>query len=191
MGEEVKVEHAVAFPLFESGDHQPPTRARHLAFEPCPKRHAVECVRMWHSRLPNVQCGPWQYAFRAQYNGETYAVALWHNPSARTLPHHWLELRRMACAPDAPKFTASRFLMWMVRWFRTNTLERERCISYQDTAVHRGTIYKASGWTIGAVAKARIRDRSKARRGTRRMYRSNLNGPQPDAAEKIRWEIAL
>ena len=49
------------------------------------------------------------------HDGVTYAVALWHNPSARTLPGHWLELRRMACAPDAPHCTASRFLAEMTK----------------------------------------------------------------------------
>jgi hypothetical protein len=78
-----------------------------------------------------------------------------------------------------------------VRYFRSECPERERCISYQDTAVHEGTIYKASNWTAAYVSKARVRDRSKDRVGTHRAYRSNLNGAGPDASEKIRWEMAL
>lgn len=166
-------------------------RARHLTFEECPTDEAVELCRKWHSRLPNTQWGPWQFAFRAHFSGTVFAVALWNNPSARTLPPHWLELRRMACSPDAPRNTASRFLGWMVRFFTASHPDRERCISYQDTAVHTGTIYKAAGWQIGHVAKARVRDRSKARVGTKRAYRSNMNGPSPDASEKIRWEKLL
>lgn len=61
-------------------------------------------------------------------------------------------------------------------------------ISYQDTDVHTGTIYRAAGWDPAYFSKARQRDRSKARIGTRRDYRSNLNGSEPDAAGKIRWE---
>lgn len=142
---------------------------------------------------PNVQRGPWQYAFAmvGTDDSEVYAVAPWNNPSARTLPTHWLELRRMACAPDAPKFTASRFLAGMVDWFRANCPDREKCISYQDTAVHKGTIYKAAGWVAEAGSKPRVRDRSKNRVGTARKYRSSLNGIDPDASGKVRWAVAL
>lgn len=102
-------------------------RARDLVFEPCEKLVAVELSSRWHSRLPNTQKGPWQYAFWAKTpDGEPVAVALWNNPSARTLPGHWLELRRMACSADAPKNTASRFLGWMARWFESKCPERER-----------------------------------------------------------------
>jgi len=185
----------VAYPLFqgEGGGSSPTSglHARDLQFASCPKQHAVQLVRKWHSRLPRVQRGPWMYAFDASYQGVTYAAALWNSPSARCLPQHWIELRRMVCAPDAPKNTASRFLGWMVRWLRENHTEHQRCLSYQDTAVHRGTIYKAAGWAQAAVAKARIRDRSKLRRGTDRDYRSNLNGVDVDGSEKIRWEISL
>ncbi|OHD19943.1 MAG: hypothetical protein A2Y38_00595 [Spirochaetes bacterium GWB1_59_5] len=166
-------------------------RARHLSFERCGTTLAVSLTREWHSRLPNVQAGPWQYAFRMHYQDMTFAVALWNNPSARTLPAHWMELRRMACAPDSPRNTASRFLSLMVGWLKANRPDAERCISYQDTAVHQGTIYKAAGWQIGYVAKARDRDRSKSRAGTNRAYRSDMNGQAPAGAEKIRWELVF
>lgn len=166
-------------------------KARHLDCTLCAKSHAVSLVKAWHSRLPNTQDGPWQYAFKMEYMGITYAVALWNNPSARTLPGHWLELRRMACAPDAPKYTASRFLSLMVKWFQKNTPEREKCISYQDTDVHQGTIYKAANWIPEYESKPRIRDRSKPRSGTNRMYRSSINGVEADASAKVRWAICL
>ena len=35
------------------------------------------------------------------------------------------------------------------------------------------------------------RDRSKPRTGTERAYRSNLNGPDADGAEKIRWALDI
>lgn len=185
----------VAFPLFQAGgggsSPAPALHVRDLEFAPCPKSHAVALVRAWHSRLPNVQSSPWQFAFHAQRDGVSYAVALWNNPSGRCLPHHWLELRRMACASDAPRNTASAFLAWMVRWFRVNAPERERCISYQDTAVHAGTMYRAAGWKRDAVAKFRVRDRSGNRAGTGRKYRASINGEAPDAAEKVRWAVEL
>ncbi len=164
---------------------------RELVMERCPVEVARNLNGLWHSRLPRTQTGPWQYAFAAHKDGFVYAVALWHNPSARGLPSHWLELRRMAVAPDAPHCTASWMLSRMRRWFLSNCPERERMISYQDCDVHTGTIYKAAGWTAAYVSKARIRDRSKPRRGTRRDYRSNSNGSAPDGSEKIRWEMTL
>lgn len=182
-----------AHPLFARSVDFPSEglKARHLMFETCSVAHAVSLTRAWHSRLPNTQSGPWRFAFRMHYADMTFAVALWNNPSARTLPQQWLELRRMACAPDAPRYTASRFLGYMVRWLRSSAPELERCISYQDTAVHNGTIYKAANWHVGSVAKARIRDRSRNRVGTRRAYRSDMNGISPAGSEKVRWEIEL
>ena len=167
-------------------------KARDLSFSECSKVEAVEFCRNNHSRLPNTQSGPWQFAFCAKTPDQSVvAVALWNNPSARMLPGHWLELRRMACSDHAPRFTASSFLGWMARWFKANHPNRERMISYQDTAVHTGTIYKAAGWTPAYVSKPRVRDRSKPRVGTERAYRSNINGIEPDASAKIRWEKML
>ena len=185
----------VVCPLFqtEEGGSIPAStlQIKQLIFERCPRPHAVALVRLWHSRLPNCQDGPWEYAFRAQHAGVTYAVALWNSPSARCLPSHWLELRRMACALDVPKNTCSAFLSWMVRWFKKNAPDRERLISYQDTAVHQGTIYKAAGWTAEYVSQPRVRDRSGNRAGTSRKYRWNTNGIEADASAKVRWEIPL
>jgi hypothetical protein len=122
-----------------------------------------------------------------------YAVALWSQPTSRMLPQHWLELRRLACGPNAPKNTASRFLGWMVRYFKKNCPDRENCISYQDTEVHTGTIYRASGWHVGYVGKAMARkDRATAIKKTENtLYRKNINGNEVDRSAKIRWEIAL
>lgn len=185
----------VVHPLFQGEDDgSRPISALQvskLVFEPCRPEYAARLVRAWHSRLPNCQDGPWQYAFHARFGDVSYAVALWNNPSGRCLPSHWLEMRRMACSPDAPKNTPSRFLGWMVRWFSSHCPEREKCISYQDLEVHTGTIYKAAGWQIEYVSKARVRDRSKRRIGTRRMYRTNLNGVEKDAAPKARWAKTL
>jgi len=161
--------------------------ARELRVEQCSKSHAVNLTRRWHSRLPKTQKSPWQYAFKAVYAGKTYAVALWLNPSARTLPGHWLELRRMACAPDAPPYTASRMLGVMTHYFESHHREREKCISYQDISVHKGTIYRAANWTPEYFSRPRKRDRAKNRVGTKRLYRSDINSQHVAAAGKIRW----
>lgn len=161
--------------------------ASQLRFDVCNKRDAVLLVRCWHSRLPNCPFAPWTHAFCAEFQGVIYAVALWNNCSTRCLPAHWRELRRMACAPDIPPNSASRFLGWMVRWFRKNHPQAEKLISYQDTAVHNGTIYKAAGWKPEFISIARARDRSKVGKG----LRIASNGLAVDQSKKIRWSIEL
>lgn len=177
-------------PLWQQDDSTA-SSVRDLICEPCEIETARRLNQAWHSRLPDTQTGPWQYAFAAHKNGWVYAVALWHNPSARMLPSHWLELRRLAVADDAPHCCASWMLARMRQWFRHNAANRERLISYQDKDVHTGTIYRAAGWTAAYESSPRVRDRSKPRVGTRRSYRSNLNGSPADAAGKVRWEITL
>lgn len=176
-------------PLLEQPTGAVPIKATELKVEPCDKQHAVKLVRKWHSRLPTTQPGPWKVAFRAAHDGITYGVALWNNPSARTLPDDWLELRRMAVSDDAPPHTASRMLGEMRKWIKRNMPEVTHLISYQDKEVHKGTIYKAAGWHAEYESKPRVRDRSKPRAGTGRMYRWNINGQEPDAAGKVRWGI--
>ncbi len=185
----------VVHPLFQGDDGgSTPTSALHardLTFSECPKPHAVRLVKQWHSRLPNCPRGPWTHAFHAHANGITYAVALWNNPSTRCLPSHWRELRRMACAPDAPRNTASRFLAWMVRWFQQHQPHAEKLISYQDTAVHTGTIYKAAGWVNEWTSTPRERDRTVLRSDAPRQYRTASNGKDVDLSAKVRWARTL
>jgi len=143
-----------------------------------------------HSRLPNLQRGPWMHVFGWYVSGVLVAVAFWHNTSARGLPQDWLELRRMAICDEAPRFTASKMLGKMRRWLSANT-NATRLISYQDVQVHTGTIYKASGWTPTYISRPRLRDRSKPRAGTSRQYRTDSNGGAPASAAKVRWELSL
>lgn len=79
----------------------------------------------------------------------------------------------------------------MARYFKRESPERERLISYQDRDVHSGTIYRAAGWEPTHVSAPRERDRSKLRVGTARAYRSSINGVDPDASGKVRWEKPL
>jgi hypothetical protein len=108
----------------------------------------------WHSRLPevirgNIDRNKYSICFGAEFSNKFYAIAIWSSPVARKLAtsgDDWLELRRMAIANDAPKNTASRMISVMVRMIKKAFPEIKRVISYQDTDVHHGTIYKASGW---------------------------------------------
>lgn len=180
----------IAFPLLEKPSGIVPLKATQVAIETCAVDHARTLIGLWHSRLPKTQPGPWKFAFRAYFENVTYGVALWNNPSARMLPSHWLELRRLAISDDAPHCLASRMLSQMKRYFARECPESEKLISYQDMDVHTGTIYKAAGWNAAAISKPRIRDRS-GKRPTGRMYRWNVNGAAPDSAGKIRWETEL
>jgi hypothetical protein len=139
---------------------------------------ALTLNREWHSRLP--QLTNWQgcMAFGAEHNNLTYAVALWGQPVARMLNGlGWIELRRMAIADDAPKNTGSRMIGWMLRHLQKNG-RWVKAISYQDTDVHAGTIYRASGWHIG--------NRSTV---SEKGWNSRLRNPMQTTADKVRWEF--
>jgi len=126
-----------------------------------------------------------KFAFHAKCGGVSYAVALWSTPVARMLPGNWLELRRLACSPEMPKNGASSFLAWMVRYLRKKSPATERLISYQDTEVHSGTIYRAQGWAVGYTGTSGDSwDRPNR-------SRPNLNGDETIASAKIRWERVL
>ena len=108
--------------------------------------------------------------FAAEHAGLFYAVAIWSSPIAENRlqdGERLLELRRMAISGDAPKNTASRMLRIMTALLRKEWPELVGLISYQDTEVHRGTIYKAAGWRQETTATltewtTKTRQRAKA-----------------------------
>jgi hypothetical protein len=113
---------------------------------------------LWHSTLPRMGIGFLDTTsfpcYQAVYDGIIYAIAIWSNPVSRSLPQHeWMELRRFAIAPDAPKNTASRMLSIMVRLIGKRFLSVVKLISYHDIENHKGTIYKACGWTPTIINK--------------------------------------
>jgi hypothetical protein len=134
---------------------------------------ARDFIAAHHSRLPYTQKGPWKMAFGAYQDGALVGVALWHNCSARGLPQNWLELRRMAISGDALPNTASRMLSAMRTAIRRQQGYETVLVSYQDVAVHHGTIYKASGWTPVAISRPRHRDRTPLR-GARRQRQGQV-----------------
>lgn len=176
----------VARPLFQAaGGGSTPTSALQLHLERIPFWLARDLNRLWHSRLPRFGTGfidrqPY-LCYAAEFDGLYYATAISSNPVARALPQQtWLELRRLAIAPDAPKNTASRMLGVMVRLIRRERPEVVRLISYQDTEAHTGCIYRAAGWTPTTLSAADDWTRPKR--------------PRPAAqstAPKQRWEKTL
>lgn len=155
--ESIRVMH----PLFHTGESGSiPTSALQLRVEPLPFERALELNAAWHSILPRFGTGfikkqPFP-CFAATYGGLIYAVAIWSNPVARKLPQKtWLELRRMAIAPDAPKNTASRMLKVMRLLIHRSRPEILRLVSYQSKKEHTGAIYRADGWRETALSSAK------------------------------------
>ncbi len=151
--ESIRVMH----PLFHAGEGGPtPTSALQLRLERIDFAHAKQLSRLWHSRLPRFGTGfiknqPFP-CWAAEFEGLIYAVAIWSNPAARLLPQTtWLELRRLAVAHDAPRNTPSRMLAVMTLLIRRGWPNVTTLVSYQDTEVHTGGIYRAAGWDEGVT----------------------------------------
>lgn len=179
----------VVHPLFqEEGSGSIPTSPLQLHIGLIDARQACSLNALWHSRLPVldwsnvVRCG-WDYCFAAEYANVFYAAAIWTRPVSMSLNgRNWIELRRMAIADDAPKNTATRMLMVMKNHIRRHNKDVVKLISYQDTAVHAGTIYKAAGWTVGRTSKAGEQNWEKTHPRPSKV--------QSDAV-KVRWEYDL
>ena len=178
-GDSIRVMH----PLFqEDDDGSIPISPLQLEIGRIDIPLAVTLNELWHSRLPKInnQTGK-NMAFAAFYKNRFYACAIWGEPVGRMLNGHGLyELRRMAIAEDAPKNTGSRMLKVMRILIRKELPEIKRLISYQDTDVHNGTIYKAAGWVEenkSSVSATGWNTRRRAKMQT--------------TADKIRWGIAL
>lgn len=94
--------------------------------------------------------------FAAVYELNYFAVAMWTTPVAANRMingFNMLELRRLAIAPDAPKYTATYMLGKMIKHIKIHMLDIHKLVSYQDTEVHTGTIYKAANWKLEATTQ--------------------------------------
>ena len=148
---------------------------------------ACELNAMWHSRFPkidwsNVVRNKHYVCFAAMFRSNPYAVAIWSTPiAANRLTNGWnmLELRRLAISPEAPKNTATWMLGQMCRDIRTRFPEVVKLISYQDTEVHAGTIYKAANWTRAAESQMDWNTGGRKRAAAQ------------SSAVKVRWELEL
>ena len=119
----------------------------------------------------------------AEYDDIAYAVAIWSSPIAAnrlTEGKTALELRRMAISDNAPPNTASRMLGIMRRMIAKEMPHLTLLVSYQDTEVHAGTIYKASGWKAVAQNK-----------GTSWTNETRTRNEEQSLADKVRWEYRL
>jgi hypothetical protein len=68
----------------------------------------------------------------------------------------------------------------MEKYIKKNLPAVERLISYQDTEVHHGTIYKASNWEVGRITS-----------GDDWVRNNRYRQASQTASIKIRWEKSL
>lgn len=147
----------VMYPLFQEGEGGSiPTSPLQMRVERIPFRQARELNKLWHSRLPRFGTGCVEnrkcLSFGATFKGKCFAVGIWSNPVARNLPQQtWLELRRLATSAECPPNTCSWMIGVMARLIKRMQPDIETLVSYHDTEVHSGTIYKAAGWIATTV----------------------------------------
>jgi len=122
--------------------------------------------------------------YGARYdNDELYAVAIWSSPVAANRMKNSekiLELRRFAIKDNSPNNTGSRLLSIMRKKIKHDLPEINLLISYQDEESHKGTIYKAAGWSPTVSSNGISWTTQKRKR--------NLEQTQ---ARKTRWEMSL
>lgn len=171
------------------GDGSTPVSPLQLQYHTLDVPTAIQLNAYWHSRLPkvirgNIDRNRRKVCYVAEFANRFYAVAIWSDPVAAnrmTDGDKILELRRMAISDNAPKNTASNMISWMKKDIKKRFPELVKLVSYQDTGVHHGTIYKASGWTKSESAST--------------LVDWNVNGRERKATQadspKIRWEVIL
>jgi len=182
----------VMHPLFHAGEGgSSPTSALKLRVVVIPFEQAKALNARWHSRLPKLGTGAIKDAgrrflcFAATFDGIVYAVAIWSAPPARASNGKpWLELRRLAVAPDAPRNTPSRMLRVMALLIRRARPSVEKLTTKHDVDAHSGAIYRAAGWK--KVGKPR-RNGTAGQWDTRTRRRPAVQSDSP----KQRWEKSL
>jgi hypothetical protein len=178
-----------SIPLFRSGRGGAiPTSALQLQIRRCKVVRACELNALWHSRFPKID---WSNVVRnqdyvcylAEHDGIAYAVAIWSSPIAANRLAEGktaLELRRLAISDYSPKNSASRMIGIMRRIIAKEMPHITILISYQDTEVHSGTIYRASGWIAAAQNK-----------GASWTNETRQRSKEQSLADKVRWEYRI
>jgi len=161
---------------------------RELKIREISAKKASQLNNLYHSRLPkihpsNITRNTHYVCYGIFFGSKSIGVAIWSSPVAQNRfkdGKQMLELRRLALNDECPKNTASWSIGKMIKRIKLKFPEIRRLISYQDTEVHQGTIYKASNWVIGGKTgfiswstKKRERNEDQA------------------TGDKIRWEYHL
>ena len=154
-------------------------------------RAQIACMlnELWHSKLPkihwsNVVRNKHYVCYVFKFKEAIIGVGIWSSPVAANRlknGNRMLELRRLALTNVCPKNTASFVISKMIKDIKERFDDIDTLISYQDTEVHLGTIYKASNWKA-APQQTKIQDWN-----TDKRKRNKLQS----TANKIRWEYQL
>jgi hypothetical protein len=175
--------------LFEMVERQnPPQSPKQFTYHVIRAQTACLLNAQWHSRLPiidwsNVVRNTHYICFAAKYENEFYASAIWSSPVAQNRFRYGkqiLELRRMAISPEAPRNTATQMLSAMRKHIKTHLPDIALLVSYQDTEVHHGTIYKADNWVAVSTTT-----------GTSWTTAERQRNADQTLADKVRWEYRL
>lgn len=167
-----------------AGNGAIPITPHQLRIKEISAQKACRYNQLWHSRLPIIKVGNvlrnrYAVCYGFFYNQICYAVGIWSSPVNQNFPiDSTIELRRYAIRDVAPKNTASWGLGLMVKLIKKKFGKIKLFISYQDTSVHKGTIYRAAGWV--AKNKTKFADWS---------HKSRKRNKVQSNAEKIRWEF--
>jgi len=161
---------------------------KQLTLEVISAIHACHLNSLWHSRLPkihwsNVVRNTAYICFGAKFDGFYVATGIWSSPVAQnrmTNGERILELRKLAISEPCPKNTATWMISKMVKVITKDLIAIDRLISYQDTEVHRGTIYKAANWIPVVTSK-----------GTSWTNDTRKRNTEQSIADKVRWEYYI
>lgn len=122
-------------------------------------------------------------SIRKEIVGELKSLLEWSSPVAQNRMKDGkriLELRRLALSDVCPKNTATFAISRMIKKIRVKFPDIIKLVSYQDTSVHLGTIYKAANWTKAGQVEFMDWNTSARKRRTK----------QSDSS-KIRWEYMM
>lgn len=175
----------VVEPLFWDERFEPPSNPKLLTLEVIKPTLASNLNKIWHSRLPkihpsNIIRNRYYVCYGASYMGVWVACAIWSSPVNQNFDIvTTLELRRMAVSSLCPKNTATNLISRMIGDINKRLPLVTKLISYQDTEVHTGTIYKAANWYIDATTKFNSWGKSRKR-----------NRDQ-SGSDKIRWGYTI
>lgn len=176
-------------PLFWDNKFDIPDSPKKTKMEIIKPQTASLLNQVWHSRLPrihysNIIRNRYSVCYALSYMNIYIACAIWSSPVNQSFPiESFLELRRLAISELCPKNTATFFISKMIKDIEKRFKLVTDLISYQDTEVHLGTIYKAANWFIDNRTK--FVSWNKGEGGGRK------RNEDQSKADKIRWKYKI
>jgi len=136
--------------------YQVPQTPKAMTLHKLKPQFASELNREWHSRLPiihwsNIVRNRNYICYGACYDWQYFGVGIWSSPVNQNFDFDTvLELRRLAIAPNAPKFTATWMIGKMVKAIREDVLGIIRFSFHWRKDHDKQKVFQCSG--LGAYA---------------------------------------